>query len=112
MKKVLAQSAGFTKKHQINVATGKSLNDMAGSKIVGVTAAAIIEDADKETGEVKRVGVVVDKEGYVYSSISEVVLESMEGVIELLEDGEDFDIGVVSRKSKGNNRDYLSLAIL
>lgn len=111
-KNVTRHSANFTRKHAINLSTAVSLQDVAGEKLVGIKAAAIVDDIDRETGESKQVAALVDNNGITYTSISSVVMDSMDDIIDLLDDGETFDVQVISRKTKSSNRDYLSVVVV
>lgn len=111
-KKIIKSSEKFTRRHAVNLTVAYSLQDVAGSKIESVVAAAIVEDVDRDTGEAKPVSVIVSGNGEVYTSISSVVMESMDDIIDLLDDGEKFDIQIVTRKTKSSNREYLSLMII
>lgn len=111
-KTIIKSSAKFTRRHAINLNTAFSLQDAAGARLESIQAAAIMDDIDRETGETKPVAAIVTGDGATYTSISAVVMESMEDIIELLDDGETFDLQVVSRKTKSSNRDYLSLVVI
>lgn len=110
-KNIIRATEKFTKRHAINLGTAISLQDMAGQKIMSIKAAAIVDDIDRETGESKPVAAFVDAEGLVYTSISAVVMESMEDIIDLIDEGETFDLSVMSRKAKGSNREFLSVVV-
>ena len=110
-KAIIAQTNNFTRKMGINIGTSIALQDMAGQKITSIQAAAIVTDVDRETGEEKEVAILVDESGVCYSAISATVLGQMEDVIALLDDGESFDVIVVSRKSKGG-RDFITLNVV
>lgn len=110
-KEIVQKSQSFTRKMAINIGTGKPLQDCAGDKIIGIQAAAIVRDLDKETGEIKDVAVLVDEDGMLYSSISSIVMDVMPDVIELVDDGEQFDCTVTSRKSRGG-RDFINLIVI
>lgn len=110
-KAIIAKTNNFTKKMAINIGTSIALQDMGGQKITSIQAAAIVTDVDRETGEEREVAIIVDESGMVYSAISATVLSQMEDVIDLLDDGESFDIIVVSRKSKGG-RDFITLNVV
>lgn len=111
-KKIAQQSANFTRKHALNAGTAISLQDCDGKRIEGIYAAAVLEDVDRETGEQKLVGVLVDKDSKVYSTISTVILDQMEDIIGLIEDGEDFDIEINARKTRNGSREFLTATIL
>lgn len=110
-KAIIAKTNNFTRKMAVNIGTSIALQDMAGQKIESIEAAAIVTDVDRETGEEKEVAIIVDGSGISYSAISATVLSQMDDVIALLDDGETFDIIVVSRKSKGG-RDFITLNVV
>lgn len=111
-KKIIKSSEKFTRRHAVNLSVAYSLQEVAGSTLNDIVAAAVVEDVDRDTGEAKPVSVLVAGNGGVYTSISSVVMESMDDIIDLLDDGEKFDIQIVIRKTKSSNRDYLSLMII
>lgn len=110
-KTIITKTENFTRKMAINIGTSIALQDKAGQKITGIVAGAVVTDIDRETGEEKQVAVLVDASGMSYSAISATVLQQMDDIIELIDDGEDFDVIVVSRKSKGG-RDFITLNVV
>lgn len=110
-KSIVKATTKFTKRHAINLGTAVSLQDVAGEKLIGIQAAAVVDDIDRETGETKPVAAFVDGDGIVYTSISSVVMESMDDIIDLIDEGETFDLTVMSRKAKGSNREFLSVVV-
>lgn len=110
-KAIITKTENFTRKMAVNIGTSIALQDMAGQKIESIEAAAVVTDVDRETGEEKEVAIIVDGAGMSYSAISATVLGQMDDVIALLDDGETFDIIVVSRKSKGG-RDFITLNVV
>lgn len=110
-KTIITKTENFTRKMAINIGTSIALQDKAGQKITDIAAAAVVTDIDRETGEEKQVAILVDGGGMSYSAISATVLQQMDDIIELIDDGEDFDVIVVSRKSKGG-RDFITLNVV
>lgn len=110
-KTIKLQTESFNRKMAINIGTSKAMQDMKGQKISNIQAAAIVEDVDKETGELKEVAVIVDGDGISYTAISGTVMDVMEDVIELINDGEEFDVLITGRKSKAG-REFISLTVL
>lgn len=110
-KTIKSKTESFTRKMAINIGNSKALQDIKGQKIVDVKAAAIVEDIDRETGELKEVAVLVDGDGISYTAISSIVMDVMDDIIELINDGEAFDVLVEGRKSKGG-RDFISIMVL
>lgn len=105
----IKQSANFTKKMAVNISSATSMQDMAGETVHGLTACAILTDVDRETGEEKQVGVVVTHDG-TYSTISASVIDQLYDVIDLLDEGEDMDMEIIRRTSKGG-RDFLNIRV-
>lgn len=110
-KTIITKTENFTRKMAINIGTSIALQDKVGQKINSIVAAAVVTGIDRETGEEKQVSVLVDAGGMFYSAISATVLEQMDDIIELIDDGEDFDVIVVSRTSKGG-RDFITLNVV
>lgn len=112
MKEIKQKSANFSRRNAINATTAVAMQDKAGETLVNIKAAAIMSDVDRQTGEIKDVAAIIDGDGICYTSISSVILDQMDDIIALLDDGETFDLAVISRKTKTANRDYLTLQIL
>lgn len=111
MKAIKTATKNFTKKMAINIGMGTPLKDAADTVLESIQAAAIVEDVDRETGEIKVAAAIVDGNGAVYTSISATVLESIPDIIELIDDGEEFDVRVIVRTSKAG-REFLTLNVL
>ena len=65
----------------------------------------------KETGEVKRISVLIDHEGKTYTSISATIDDIMDDVIELLDEGEPVSLRLLKRTSS-NGREFLSFQVM
>lgn len=110
MKKIILATNNFTRKMSINLSTAESMQDHVGEEFHPF-AGAIIEDIDRETGEIKQCAAIVLDDGTTITSISPTVVQAMDDIIALMNDNETFGIRIVSRKSKANKRDYLSLTV-
>lgn len=111
MKKLLAATKNFDKKDLINSRNGLSLQDEENGFVIEVTKAATMEDTDEETGEIKKISVLIDPEGKTYTSISATVDDIMDDVIELLDEGEPISLRLLKRKSNGG-REFLSFQVM
>lgn len=111
MKRLLAATKNFDKKDLINSRNGLSLQDEENGFVIEVTKAATMEDTDEETGELKKISVLIDPEGKTYTSISATVDDIMDDVIELLDEGEPISLRLIKRKSNGG-REFLSFQVM
>lgn len=111
MKKLLTATKNFDKKDLINSRNGLSLQDEENGFVIEVTKAATMEDTDEETGEIKKISVLIDPEGKTYTSISATVDDIMDDVIELLDEGEPISLRLLKRKSNGG-REFLSFQVM
>lgn len=107
------QTKTFTKRDVINSNSGYSLQDFEGNQMVIelVTAAAVLQKPDSETGEQKDVAVLVTANSEYFTSISATVLDQMDDILELIDEEGSLNIRVVRKKSKGG-RDFLQLVVL
>lgn len=110
-RKVLDKSDSFTRIHAMNSKVGTPLKDINGTQIT-VIAVGIVEDVDSQTGEIKKVGVIVSQENEIFSTISSNAVETLEELIDMFNDEhmKKCVITVKVRTSKGG-RDFLSLII-
>lgn len=111
MKRLLTATKNFDKKDLINSRNGLSLQDEENGFVIDVTKAATMEDTDEETGEIKKISVLIDPEGKTYTSISATVDDIMDDVIELLDEGEPISLRLLKRKSNGG-REFLSFQVM
>lgn len=112
MKKIEISTPNFTKKDLVNSRFGKALQEMADGFKFGTSRAAILEDTDEDTGEVKAVAVFVDEEsGELFTSISSTVVEAAETVIEIICEEGRCDCRLGKRKSNAG-REFLTLMVL
>lgn len=116
MRKTINQSASFSKRDGINSRSGYPLKDFEGKNfpIKGITAAAVMEDTDEDTGEIKEIGVFRTKDEFgntvYYTTISATVIDVLEDVIEVIDEESTVDVLITKRKSN-SNREFLTLVI-
>lgn len=112
MREIKLSTKNFSRRDIINSRAGKPLQDFDGSKkIEHVTAAAIAKDTDEETGEIRDVGIIKTADAEYYTTISATVLDSMDAVVEIIDDEGEIDLRIDKRKSNGG-RDFLTLIVL
>lgn len=106
----IISSAKVTKLDVINATASKAFKSVVGQTIK-VKGAAIVEDADRETGEARRFAYVWS-DGAVYGGNSATVISSIEGLIDMMnEDGApDYAVKINAVKSNGG-REFLTLFI-
>lgn len=103
-------SANVTKFDLINAETSDSFKSIVGEDFKEIRACAIVEDVDRESGEMKEFSYIFTTEGDVYGGNSESVKRACDNVIELLTDGERIKFRVKSAKTN-NGREFLSLLV-
>lgn len=81
------------------------------SETLTVTGAAIADTANRESGEISEVGYLFDKEGNVYGTISDTVMDILPELIELLDEVGEILLNVVHRKAK-SGREFISIQIV
>ncbi len=81
------------------------------SETLIVTGAAIVDEANPDSGEFAEVGYLFDKAGNVYGTISSTVIDMLLDLIKLLDEAGEIPINVVHRNAK-SGREYLSLQIV
>lgn len=111
MKKVLSATENFTKKDAINMRNGLPLKDEPNGKTFKIQRAAIVEDVDEESGEVKNVSVLIDADGKCYTAISSTIADIMDDCIELLDAGESVSLTLIKRKSSAG-REFLTFQVM
>lgn len=109
MREITKATANFNKKMAINSRNGLPLQDNTGS--IEVQAAAILKTTDEETGEIKDVGVIISTDSVCYTCISATIIDTLDDLIDILDEEKSCEIIVDSRKSKGG-RDFLTMTIL
>lgn len=111
MATTIINSTNWTTKDTFNSRTSISLQDLTAEDVINVRGAAIAESPDVETGEIKRVGMLVSHDGAVYATISGTAIELVECIIDMLTDGEEVSVRTERRRSK-QGREYLTLKLV
>lgn len=112
----MIKAFNFTKKDEINSMSSTPLQKVSGNTST-VIGCAITERPDEQTGESKRVGIVVTEEFGTLSTISATALKSLDMIIdymqELKDNDDDTPVVVNIKTSKSNSgRDFLTLEIV
>lgn len=111
-REIIKQSNDFTKRDVVNSRAGKPLQDFEKSMtITNITAIATCKDVDEETGEIKNVGIFRTADMVYYTTISETVFDTLDDVIEILDEENEISVRVDKRKSN-SGRDFLTLVVL
>lgn len=111
MKRITNATENFNKKDAINMRNGLPLKDEPNGKTFNISKAAVVEDTDEETGELKNVSVLIDSEGKYYTAISATVADIMNDCIELLDAGESVTLELIKRKSSAG-REFLTFQVI
>ena len=111
MKKIINATENFTKKDSINMRNGLPLKDEPNGKTFMISKAAVVEDTDEETGELKVVSVLIDSDGKCYTSISATIADIMGDCIDLLDAGESVSLELIKRKSEAG-REFLTFQVM
>ena len=111
MKKIINSTENFTKKDSINMRNGLPLKDEPNGKTFNISKAAVVEDTDEETGELKNVSVLIDSDGKCYTAISATVADIMNDCIELLDAGESVTLELIKRESSAG-REFLTFQVI
>lgn len=111
MKKIINSTENFTKKDSINMRNGLPLKDEPNGKTFMISKAAVVEDTDEETGELKDVSVLIDSDGKCYTSISPTIADIMDDCIDLLDAGESVTLELIKRKSEAG-REFLTFQVM
>lgn len=111
MKRIINATENFNKKDAINMRNGLPLKDEPNGKTFNISKAAVVEDTDEETGELKNVSVLIDSDGKCYTAISAAVVDIMNDCIELLDAGESVTLELIKRKSNAG-REFLTFQVL
>lgn len=112
MNREIINSVNFSKRDAINSRNGVALQDLADGSELVVTAAAQMTVPDEETGEIKNVSVIITEDKDCYTSISSTIYDVIGDLIDIISDENRARIRINQRKSKGNNRTFLTLTIL
>lgn len=111
MKKIINATENFSKKDAINMRNGLPLKDEPNGKKFNVSKAAVVEDTDEETGDLKNVSVLIDSDGKCYTAISTTVADIMDDCIDLLDAGESVSLELIKRKSSAG-REFLTFQVM
>lgn len=111
MKKIINATENFSKKDAINMRNGLPLKDEPNGKTFNVSKAAVVEDTDEETGDLKNVSVLIDSDGKCYTTISTTVADIMDDCIDLLDAGESVSLELSKRKSSAG-REFLTFQVM
>ena len=110
MKKII-NAVNVTKLDIINAESSQSFKAIVGKKIP-IVGAALIEDADRETGEARNFAYIFAGDGAVYGGNSATIYRSVESLIDLMNDDAEarYAFEVVSAPT-ASGREFLSLRI-
>lgn len=111
MKRIINATENFNKKDAINMRNGLPLKDEPNGKTFNISKAAVVEDTDEETGELKNVSVLIDSDGKCYTAISATVADIMNDCIELLDEGESVTLELFKRTSSAG-REFLTFQVI
>ena len=111
MKRIINATENFNKKDAINMRNGLPLKDEPSGKTFNIIKAAVAEDTDEETGELKNVSVLIDSDGKCYTAISATVADIMNDCIELLDAGDSVTLELIKRKSSAG-REFVTFQVL
>lgn len=109
MKKINVATSNFTTRDKFNIKVSKSLKDAVNEKLT-ILKACVGEDVDKDNNEVRAAAFITDKGAY--SSISSTVIDCVEDLIEMIDDGEENLTVMVEERTSNSNRDYLVLTLV
>lgn len=102
----------LTKKEMANMRNvGKKLSSMEGKKKVISAFTEKVEETS-ENGEKKIVekGYIKTEDGEYYGTMSPTAIRNIEDIVDILDDGEEVMVSVLTRKSN-SNRNFISLMI-
>ena len=111
MKRIINATENFNKKDAINMRNGLPLKDEPNGKTFNISKAAVVEDTDEETGELKNVSVLIDSDGKCYTAISATVADIMNDCIDLLDAGESVTLELFKRMSSAG-REFLTFQVI
>lgn len=111
MKRIIDATENFNKKDAINMRNGLPLKDEPNGKTFNISKAAVVEDTDEETGELKNVSVLIDSDGKCYTTISATIADIMNDCIELLDAGESVTLELIKRTSNAG-REFLTFQVI
>ncbi len=114
----MIKAVNFTKKDEINSMSSTPLQKVTG-ETVHVLGAALTERPDEQTGEAKKVGILVTEEFGTLSTISGTAIKSLDMIIDYMTDltgdpetaDEKVLVNIKSAKSN-SGRDFITLEIV
>lgn len=107
----MIKSYNFTKKDEVNSVSATPLQKFK-EEVLTVKGAAVTERADQETGEMKKVAILVTEEHGTLTSISGTVLNGIDLIIDYMEEVQtDVQVKVKSNRSNAG-REFLTLELL
>ena len=114
----MIKAVNFTKKDEINSMSSTPLQKVTG-ETVKVLGAALTERPDEQTGEAKKVGILVTEEFGTLSTISGTAIKSLDMIIDYMSDlqsdesTKDEPVHVNIKSAKSNSgRDFITLEIV
>lgn len=111
----MIKAYNFTKKDEINSVSSTPVQKFKNEKIT-VTGAAITERPDEQTGEAKKVGILVSKEYGTLSTISTTAIKSLDMIIDYMTDLDESDtceVEIFIKSATSNaGREFLTLEII
>lgn len=111
MAKKIINSINVTKLDVINAESSESFKKAIGKEIP-VGGVAIIEDADRETGEARNYAYIFAKDGGVYGGNSATITRACDMLIDAMteEPNKEYSVNVVSAPT-ASGREFLSLRV-
>lgn len=104
------QTKTFTNKDKFNLPTAIKLSEVVDKEPIDVVGAMIIDRPDKD-GVFTTNGFLKAADGSIYGTISVPVIQSIDALIDIIDEtGESCAVRVISKKSN-QNRDYLLLQL-
>ena len=102
----------LTKKEMANMRNvSEKLNSLEGKvQVVGAFTETVQEMDDQGNAKDVKKGYIKTADGRYYGTISITAIRNIEDVIDILDDGDEVFITVLTRKSN-SNRDFISLII-
>lgn len=107
----MLKSYNFTRKDEINSVSATPLQNAKG-EIVNVTACAITERPDSETGEPVTVGLLVTEEYGAMSCISKTAIRGIDMLVDYMTDEDLGKCAIAIRAGKSNaGREFITIEI-
>lgn len=103
---------GMTAKDLINAKTSSTKLQTAPERI-NVRALAVMEDTDKDTGNMRPVGYLIAEDGTVYGTVSATAIDTVSAVAEAIENKE-LELPLtfkVALRTSGQGRNFITLSV-